>query len=369
MVELGGHPMVLRATSCSSRAASRCATPRSCSPATSPRSASAPATRTAARPRRARHGAGGEHALAAPPPVPGARRPDDAARGVRLDRGPRADLRRRRQQRRPLARAGGGLAGVEVRVAAPAGLPARARRGAELFDDPARRPAAPTPSTPTSGCRWATTRRGRRSARGARAVPARRGAARARGAARDRPALPARAPRRGDHPRASTATASGSGTRPRTAATRRRRCSSCSSSSVVNPVDSRQRWRSIRGSGRRSWSRRTVWGCCSRRRSKARMSASSSTDGAVRARGAVLLGPSVRRTSARRDPAISRWSGEVQDKARCAASDFWIAGVLWVEELSSTTWTSSSRCNVAVDRLAGNLLELDRRDDAAGRPA
>ena len=65
-----------------------------------------------------------------PPPVPGARRPDDAARGVRRDRGPPARLRGRRQQRRPLAgdprragrrRGGGRRAG---------GLPARGRRSA-----------------------------------------------------------------------------------------------------------------------------------------------------------------------------------------------------------------------------------------------
>ena len=92
-------------TSCSSRAGSRCATPRSCSPATSPRSACGPSSdERLERARRARHGAGGQPALAAAPPVPGARRPDDAARGVRRDRGPQAGLRRRRQQRRALAR-------------------------------------------------------------------------------------------------------------------------------------------------------------------------------------------------------------------------------------------------------------------------
>ena len=57
-----------------------------------------------ARARRARAGPGREPALARPPPVPGARRPADAARGVRRPARARARLRRRRQQRRPLAR-------------------------------------------------------------------------------------------------------------------------------------------------------------------------------------------------------------------------------------------------------------------------
>ena len=86
MFELGGHPMVLRGpTSCSSRAASRSATPRSCSPATSPRSACARAT-TRELEELAEHATvpGRQHALAAAPPVPGARRPAHAARGVRV---------------------------------------------------------------------------------------------------------------------------------------------------------------------------------------------------------------------------------------------------------------------------------------------
>ena len=46
----------------------------------------------------------------------------------------------------------GALAGVEVRVAAPAQLPARRRRRSSTTTRP-RRSAAPTPSTPTSGSR------------------------------------------------------------------------------------------------------------------------------------------------------------------------------------------------------------------------
>ena len=74
----------------------------------------------------------------------------------------------------------GALAGVEVAVASPAGY-ALAEGDVEARSSPTTRaPRSParTPSTPTSGCRWATTRRGRRAPRGARALPARRRAAR-----------------------------------------------------------------------------------------------------------------------------------------------------------------------------------------------
>ena len=87
-------------------------------------------------------------------------------------------LHRRRRQRLPLAHRGGGLAGFELRVATPPGLRAvagrsstRARRQGDRTggrDRPDPRPGrgrrrAPTPSTPTSGPRWA--RRPRRGAR------------------------------------------------------------------------------------------------------------------------------------------------------------------------------------------------------------
>ena len=80
---------------------------------------------------RVRHRARRQHALAAAPPVPGAGRPADHARGLRVARGPRARLRRRRQQRRPLARrrgcAGGpgGACGRAGRLPAPRGRDAK----------------------------------------------------------------------------------------------------------------------------------------------------------------------------------------------------------------------------------------------------
>ena len=167
--------------------------------------------------------------LSPPPSVPGARRPDDAARGVRRRRGP------------PLAYVGdgnnvarslailGALAGRRGGVAAPDGYQLEEPHGARLVADPARRSPARTPSTPTSGCRCATTGDGSRAPRGARALPARRRAARPRRGRRVRAALPARAPGRGDHRRGPLRRSrSASGTRPRTAATLRRRCWSCS---------------------------------------------------------------------------------------------------------------------------------------------
>ena len=155
IVELGGHPMVLRAGELQlTRGESLRDTALVLSRHVAAIGVAHRRRGAAARAGRARHGAGGEHALAAAPPVPGARRPDDAARGVRLDRGPRAHLRRRRQQRRALAGARRRARRREVRVAAPDGLPARGRGGREAVRRPGggRRPA-PTPSTPTSGCR------------------------------------------------------------------------------------------------------------------------------------------------------------------------------------------------------------------------
>ena len=65
---------------------------------------------------------GDQHAHPPPPPLPGAGRPDDPARGVRAARGPHARLRRRRQQRGALAdRAWGRWPGSKVRVASPDG--------------------------------------------------------------------------------------------------------------------------------------------------------------------------------------------------------------------------------------------------------
>ena len=75
--------------------------------------------------------------------------------------GPAPRLRRRRQQRRPLAGdRSGELAGVEVVVASPPGYQLEPGHGAKL-DRPTRatRPPAPTRSTPTSGSAWATRTR------------------------------------------------------------------------------------------------------------------------------------------------------------------------------------------------------------------
>ena len=71
-------------------------------------------------------------------PLPGARRPADAARGVRRARGPRARLRRRRQQRRALA-GDRRRAGRASRCASrrPPASSSRTAHGAVLTDDPA----------------------------------------------------------------------------------------------------------------------------------------------------------------------------------------------------------------------------------------
>ena len=87
--------------------------------------------------RRARRGARRQHALARAPPVPGARGPADDARGVRRrSRGAGSPTSATATTSRARSRVVGGLAGVEVTVAAPAGLPARGRRGRT----PERRP-------------------------------------------------------------------------------------------------------------------------------------------------------------------------------------------------------------------------------------
>ena len=112
------------------------------------------AATSARRAGRARHGARGQPALPAAPPVPGAGRPDDAARGVRGDRGRRlAYVGDGNNVARSLAILGA-LAGVEVAVAAPDGFQLEDGLGARAHRRPAaRRSPAQTPSTPTSGCR------------------------------------------------------------------------------------------------------------------------------------------------------------------------------------------------------------------------
>ena len=191
--------------------------------------------------RRARHGAGRQHAHARPPPLPGARRPAHAARALRHARRAAARLRRRRQQRRRLADGARRARPASTSSSPvppswrlrppPSSWPAPARRGRVARPSSptrARPPPARTPSTPTSGSAWATTRRGRDARAPCSRRTARRGAARRRARRRDRAALPARPPRRGDRRgRPLRRRAPPSGTRPRTGCTPRRRCSSC----------------------------------------------------------------------------------------------------------------------------------------------
>ena len=112
-------------------------------------------------------------------------------------------LRRRRQQRRALAGACSARSPAwRSRVAAPDGYQLEPEAGADAASTIRWRPSpGPTPSTRTSGSRWAT--RATADARRAALAPYRLDDAlldRA-GARRDRPALPSRAPGRGDHRR------------------------------------------------------------------------------------------------------------------------------------------------------------------------
>ena len=123
IVELGGHPMVLRPGELQlTRGESVRDTALVLSRNVAAIGLRTGSEETLAELARARRGAGVQHALARAPPLPGARRPADAARGVR-----------RRSRGRRLAYVGdgnnvarslalvGGLAGVEVTVAAPDG--------------------------------------------------------------------------------------------------------------------------------------------------------------------------------------------------------------------------------------------------------
>ncbi len=227
--ELGGHPLVLRETEMQlSRGESLEDTARIFSrhvAAFGVRiTAHAAIEELAACVRRARL----QHAHRAAPSVPGARRPPDHARGLRARRGAQDRLRRRRQQRRPLAggaghargRRGRGRLAARVRArggrgggAAAHGGSARGGRGRargvrrRLGLDGRRRGRRPTrdarPSRPTGSTTRCSTRRrrGPSPCTACRRIPARR-----------------------SRPRSSTGTASASGTRRRTAGTPRRRC-------------------------------------------------------------------------------------------------------------------------------------------------
>ena len=142
---------------------------------------------------------------------------------------PAARLRRRRQQRAPARwRSSGELAGVEVVVAAPAGY---------QLEDGARREADRRPARRGRRRRRDLHRRlGEHGRRGRRGPPPRATSPRSRSTTTSSPPPPtARSsstacpptPARRSPRRSSTATAPPSGTRPRTACTPRRRCSSC----------------------------------------------------------------------------------------------------------------------------------------------
>ncbi len=124
----------------------------------------------------------------------------------------------------------GTLAGMEVRVAAPEGFQLAEPHGAVLTDDAAEAAAgADLLSTPTSGSRWATTSRPpRRAARRSRRTGSTTRCSTAPRPMRSPSTACPRIPARRSPRRSSTGRASASGIRPRTAATRRRPCSSCS---------------------------------------------------------------------------------------------------------------------------------------------
>ena len=206
--------------------------------ALAPRRGDRPAHRVggdARRAGRARDRARRQHALARPPPVPGARRPAHAARGVRR-RSPAAGsptsatattsrARSRSSARSPASRS---------RSPRPTATSSRTARARALTDDPAagrrRRRRALHRRLGLDERRRGDGRRAPRRARARTGSTTR--CSTAPRPARSRCTACPRTRARRSPPRCSTASASGSGTRPRTAATRRRRCSSCCSGRV-----------------------------------------------------------------------------------------------------------------------------------------
>ncbi len=163
-----------------------------------------------------------------------ARRPLHAGRAPPEARRAADRVHRRRQQPRALVDGGGDALPVHVRrrlpdratSRTPSSSPSATKRGAriEVTTSVADAVGAPTSSTPTSGRAWGrrkrppsgATRFAELSDQRRRAAPCRQG--------RARDALPAGAPRRGDHRRrASRAASRSSSTRPRTACISRRR--------------------------------------------------------------------------------------------------------------------------------------------------
>ena len=156
-------------------------------------------------------------------PAPGARRPADDPRAVRHARGRPGRVGRRRQQRLPLAR--GGVLAPRCRAHLRIAAGVRARRD-RLGRGSAR--GRPRRSRRRHGRldEHGPGGRARRAAGGVRRLDGRRGAARRGRSRRDRPPLPAGASRaRRSPPTSSTAARAPSGTRRRTACTRRRPCS------------------------------------------------------------------------------------------------------------------------------------------------
>ena len=160
------------------------------------------------------------------PPMPGARGPDDDARGVRRGSpGAGSPMSATATTSPARSRSSAALAGVEVTVAAPAGYQLEQDAGARLTADPA---AAAAGADVLYTDVWVSMSDDEATA----AAP--RGARRPIGSttscstvprpARSRSTACPRIPARRSRKRCSTASASGSGTRRRTAATRRRRC-------------------------------------------------------------------------------------------------------------------------------------------------
>ena len=215
------------ATNCSSRAASRSATPARVLSryvdAIVIRSGSHEAVAELAADGR---GAGRQRADPAPPPLPGARRPAHPARALRRPRTACASPTSATATTSPARwRSPASSPGSSVTVAAPAGLPARGGPRREADRRPARRRRRRRRDLHRRLGQHGRRGRGRAPPRRPGAVPGRRRPARRGQGRRRRPALPARPPRRGDHRRGPLRRrAPPSGTRPRTACTRRRRC-------------------------------------------------------------------------------------------------------------------------------------------------
>ena len=152
-------------------------------------------------------GAGDQPALRRGPSVPGPGRPADPAAALGPPGRPHGRLGRRRQQRVPQPHPGGVAVRHGRRVACPPGYEpdpgavdvARGRGIGGRTTAPAEAVRAPTPSTPTSGSRWARRPRQRTGARRSAATRSTAGDG-AGGRRRRVPALPARPPGRGGRP-------------------------------------------------------------------------------------------------------------------------------------------------------------------------